>query len=123
MGVRPPVRAPGVFTAPSGQLIGNKFHATYHVDISASDDHRGRVPEAFDTPDLALAEVVRALRGERGLTQEGLAHEAGTTVRTVSRTENGGGDPSWVTIRRFAKALGVTTLEFVERVEQERAAR
>jgi transcriptional regulator with XRE-family HTH domain len=75
------------------------------------------------SPDPVLAETLRSLRIERGLTQEAFAHEAGVTVGTVSRVEVGSGNPSWTTLQQFAQGLGMTTLELVERVEQKRADR
>lgn len=48
-----------------------------------------------------------ALRDSRGLTQDELAHEAGVSVKTVSRFENGRHDGRRTTVRQIAKALGV----------------
>jgi transcriptional regulator with XRE-family HTH domain len=49
-------------------------------------------PRSFkpDASLLALGEVVKALRREKGLTQERLANQAGITVTYVSRIENAG---------------------------------
>ena len=56
---------------------------------------------------LALGEAIRALRNKRGDNQEKLAHAAGITPNMLSLIERGEGNPSWVTVRGIAAALGV----------------
>jgi transcriptional regulator with XRE-family HTH domain len=51
------------------------------------------------------------------MTQEGLAHQAGTTAATVSAIERGLSNPSWGTIEAIAEALGVTIVEVATRAE------
>lgn len=58
-----------------------------------------------------LGKAIRQLREKRGLTQEGLAHEAESTAATVSAIERGLSNPSWGTVEAFAGALGVSMVE------------
>lgn len=57
---------------------------------------------------MHIGQLIRALRVERGLTQEALALEAGMATSNVSRIENGQRQPSLRLLRRLAKALGTT---------------
>jgi DNA-binding XRE family transcriptional regulator len=61
--------------------------------------------------DPKLAVAIRAMREERGLTQEDAAHAAGLTVGSYARIERGQADPSWTTVLRIAAALGTTAAE------------
>jgi DNA-binding XRE family transcriptional regulator len=49
------------------------------------------------------------------MTQEGLAHEAGTTAATISAIERGLSNPSWGIVEAIADALGVTMAEVAQR--------
>jgi transcriptional regulator with XRE-family HTH domain len=71
--------------------------------------------------DHALASTLSRLRKERGLTQEGLAHEADITVAALARIERGQANPTWSTVRKIASAVGVGMEELgaaVERVQR-----
>jgi transcriptional regulator with XRE-family HTH domain len=68
-------------------------------------------------PDLALSFAVRALRQERGLTREAMAHEAGLTCGTLARIELGQSSPSWGSVRRIAAALGLPLTGLASEVE------
>jgi transcriptional regulator with XRE-family HTH domain len=58
-------------------------------------------------------EILRKLRKERGLTQRELADKAGITQYTVSEIELGHRiDPHPTTLRKLAKALGISVGEF-----------
>lgn len=48
--------------------------------------------------------VVLALRQEKGLTQEELAHRAGTSQPAIARLEAGAASPSLATLERLAQA-------------------
>lgn len=63
-----------------------------------------------------LGRAIRQLRTDRDLTQEGLAHQAGTTAATISAIERGLSNPSWGTVEAIADALGVTMVEVARRV-------
>lgn len=62
-----------------------------------------------------LGKAIRQLRTERDMTQEGLAHEAGTTAATISAIERGLSNPSWGIVEAIADALGVTMAEVAQR--------
>jgi transcriptional regulator with XRE-family HTH domain len=51
--------------------------------------------------------AIRTLRNKRGDSQEKLAQAAGITPNMLSLIERGEGNPSWVTVRGIAAALGV----------------
>lgn len=63
------------------------------------------------SPDPALGRAIRALREERGLTQEGLASASGLTFATVSALERGRTAPMFATVRAIARALDVSMAE------------
>lgn len=67
-----------------------------------------------DQPQPALGEAVRQLREKRGITQEGLAQDAGITTGTVSLIERGRSNPAWGTVRAIAQALGVSAAELAK---------
>jgi transcriptional regulator with XRE-family HTH domain len=56
-------------------------------------------------------EAIRHLREQHEMTQEGLAHAAGSTAATISSIERGISNPSWGTVEAIAEALGVTMVE------------
>lgn len=69
---------------------------------------------------LALGEAIRTLRSKRSHSQERLAQAAGITPNMLSLIERGEGNPSWVTVRGIAAALGVpvsTLAKAAERLE------
>jgi transcriptional regulator with XRE-family HTH domain len=68
--------------------------------------------------DRALAEAIRRIREERGLTQEDAAHAAGLTVGSFARIERGRSTPAWTTVKRVAAALGLTAAELAREAER-----
>jgi transcriptional regulator with XRE-family HTH domain len=68
-------------------------------------------------PDQALACAVRRLRKDSGATQEHLAYRAGLTIASLARIERGQTNPTWLTVRRIARALDVSLAELVVAVE------
>jgi transcriptional regulator with XRE-family HTH domain len=62
----------------------------------------------------AFNERLRQFREAAELTQEGLARRADLSLSFITKLERGGMDPSWSTVQRLAKALGVSTDAFVE---------
>jgi transcriptional regulator with XRE-family HTH domain len=68
---------------------------------------------------VVFGRVLRALRTERGMSQEGLALEAGIQRNYVSLMERGINQPTIGTIFKLAVALGVRPSVLVERVEIE----
>ena len=67
---------------------------------------------------LALGKAIRALRDKLGASQESLAREAGITPNMLSLIERGEGNPSWVTMRGIAAALGVPVSELARLAEK-----
>lgn len=63
---------------------------------------------------MSFSGRLRALREAAGLTQQGLATKAGMSVSAVSKLEHAGIDPSWSTVVRLGKALGVSVSAFEE---------
>jgi transcriptional regulator with XRE-family HTH domain len=65
-------------------------------------------------PDIkkAFGKRLRELREARGLTQEGLAHEAGLDRTYISSVERGERNISLENIERLASALGVKINNF-----------
>jgi transcriptional regulator with XRE-family HTH domain len=61
----------------------------------------------FDQTRASLAQRVRALRAERGLSQEALAHEAGIDRTYQSQIERGVGNPSLKVLCAIAEVLEI----------------
>ena len=59
-------------------------------------------------------ELLRDLRSKAGLTQEQLADKAGIPLPSLRGHEQGQRVPSWASVVRLAKALGVSTDVFSE---------
>jgi transcriptional regulator with XRE-family HTH domain len=70
-------------------------------------------------PGEAFGRVLRSLRKERGLSQEGLALEADLQRNYVSLIERGINQPTVTTIFKLATALRVRPSEIVAMVETE----
>ena len=66
---------------------------------------------------VAFGEAVRAERERRGLSQEGLGFEAELDRTYVSGIERGVRNPTVVTIRRIAAALGVAPSRLLRAAE------
>ena len=60
-----------------------------------------------------LGQNVRRLRGEKELSQEAFAHEAGIHRTYVSDIERGSRNPTITVIERLAKALGVSASDLL----------
>lgn len=56
---------------------------------------------------LKVGEFFRKRRGALGLRQEDLAQMSGINMRTIQHLEAGKGNPSFVTLERLARILGV----------------
>lgn len=56
-------------------------------------------------PQPALGAAIRALRSNKGMTQEALAQGAGVTVAHLSAIERGHANPTWGTVSNIADAL------------------
>lgn len=60
-------------------------------------------------------EVLKALRKERGLTQDQLAEVSGVSQGTISALERSTSDPAVSTLVALAGALGLSVHEVLER--------
>jgi transcriptional regulator with XRE-family HTH domain len=62
-----------------------------------------------------LASVIKKLREQRNMTQEGLAKKAGVTQGYIAQLESGlRKNPSLPALRKLARALGVPVTELLE---------
>ena len=68
-------------------------------------------------PGEAFGKVLRALRTERGLSQEALALEAGVQRNYVSLIERGVNQPTITIIFKLAGALAMKPSQVIEHVE------
>ncbi|MEJ7784756.1 MAG: helix-turn-helix transcriptional regulator [Solirubrobacteraceae bacterium] len=69
-------------------------------------------------PQEGLGAALKALRLERGLSQEELAHRASLHPTWISHLESGRENPAWGTVRRLAAALEVPLSTLAERAER-----
>lgn len=70
------------------------------------------------TLSTAFGEVLRELRGERGMSQEELSFACGRHRTYVSLLERGRNSPSLNTLWMLAEALEVPPTELVRRIER-----
>jgi len=68
-------------------------------------------------PQPALGATVRAMRAERGATQQDIAQAASITVAHLSKIERGRTNPTWGTVVSIAEALETTVAELAARSE------
>ncbi|HVD40224.1 MAG TPA: helix-turn-helix transcriptional regulator [Solirubrobacterales bacterium] len=73
-------------------------------------------------PNPALGQVIRRLREAQGLQQEMLARHADLSVTTVSYIERRMVNPSWSTVEKIVRALGVSLVEIARQIEEQEAA-
>ncbi len=69
-------------------------------------------------PDLKiLGEVLRSFREETGLSQEAVAERAGLHRTYVGGVERGERNPTFLSLTRMLRALGVSWTEFARKLE------
>lgn len=73
-------------------------------------------------PARAFGEAVRALRTERGVAQETLAHLASIERSHLGKVERGEHMPTLALILKIAKALGCSSAELMTETESRLAA-
>jgi transcriptional regulator with XRE-family HTH domain len=66
---------------------------------------------------LSIGYVIRELRTERGLSQEGLAHEAGVDRSYMGGIERGEHNMTIMSLHRIGHCLGVSIGELLERAD------
>ena len=74
--------------------------------------------EVDPAPLRRLGDVVVRRRTVPGGTQEQLAHAAGISVYFLRRIERGVGNPSYMTLRRLAAALGTDVATLIAEAEK-----
>jgi DNA-binding XRE family transcriptional regulator len=52
------------------------------------------------------------------MTQEGLAHDAGSTASTIGAIERGLSNPSWGSVEAIAAVLGVSVIDVAKLAER-----
>lgn len=77
-------------------------------------------PRSFkvDSSLVSLGAVVKGMRAEAGLTQEGLAARADITTSYISHIERGDRNPTWAWLGRLSQGLGVPRWVLVKRVDE-----
>jgi transcriptional regulator with XRE-family HTH domain len=72
-------------------------------------------------PDIAvkLGRVIRRLRTERGISQEGLAAISGVDRTFMGEIERGEANPSFEVLQRIASGLTVQLSELIRQYESE----
>ena len=65
---------------------------------------------------VVVGRNVRALREQRGLAQDALAHDAGIHVTYLSGVENGRRNITLSVVERLAAALGVAEARLLDRL-------
>lgn len=68
-------------------------------------------------PQVALGEVIKQLREDRGLSQEAVALKADVHQTWLSRLECGTLNPAWGMVGRVAGALGVEVSDVAKAAE------
>lgn len=63
---------------------------------------------------MRFNDVLRDLRDKAGLTQQQLANKAGVPLASLRSHEQGQRIPSWASVVRLARALGVSTDAFAD---------
>lgn len=70
------------------------------------------------TPQSGLGKAIRSLREESKKTQATLAQESDISASWLSRIEHGEVDPTWATVERLSKGLGVSMESLAEMSER-----
>lgn len=65
----------------------------------------------------ALGRAISELRREKELTQEELSERVGLHESYISVIESGRRNPTWGTVLRISRGLGVPMIELVQRAE------
>ncbi len=70
------------------------------------------------TPEKAFGAALRALRKEKGMSQEALSFESGFDRGYIGMLERGESSPTIRTLYKLAGALGCSVIEFLDRMER-----
>ncbi|HSS41387.1 MAG TPA: helix-turn-helix transcriptional regulator [Solirubrobacterales bacterium] len=82
-------------------------------------DGRGRKERHAELQALrhAVGSAIRALRSEAKLSQKALAERSGLSKSWISRLESGQHEPTFESIRRLARGLGISSAELAKKIE------
>jgi transcriptional regulator with XRE-family HTH domain len=69
-------------------------------------------------PQPGLGQAIKQLRKDQGLSQEELGHRAEIHPTWISHIESGRNNPAWGSVRRIARALGLTVSELAKLAEE-----
>lgn len=113
-----PTRSP-LLECHGGPTVTDRQHLVYPdvIDTGGGTRKAGPMP-ARPTFQAALGQAVRARREELGLTQEAIALKGDLHMRWVSNVENGWRNPSYLSLRRLAASLDLSTSELIAHAEQ-----
>lgn len=78
----------------------------------------GAMTRMADHELAAIAETIRALREDAGLSQAAVAARAGLTPPSIEEVESGEHEPTYGTMRRLARGLGLSLPDLVKRIEE-----
>jgi len=93
------------------------YYSTDRSTISLRMQERRRQKPESATAERAFGVILRAVRKERGLSQEALAFESGYHATYIGQMERGQKSPSLRTIMNLAGALRTPGSEMLRRVE------
>jgi transcriptional regulator with XRE-family HTH domain len=79
----------------------------------------GGMPPSTRPEDRIIGHVLRRFREQQGLSQEDAAHAAGIHRAQYGRYEAGHNAPSFLTVLRIARRLGVPAVEIAQAAEAE----
>ena len=71
-----------------------------------------------DSQLAALARAISKLREEADLSQASLAQKADLTPTSIGEVESGKHEPTYGTMRRLARGLGISLPELVKRIAE-----
>jgi transcriptional regulator with XRE-family HTH domain len=94
------------------------------VDLrAAAPQIGGGMPPPAKPEDRIVGHVLRTFREQQGLSQEEAAHAAGIHRAQYGRYEAGHNAPTFLTVLRIARRLGVPAAAMAQAVEDELDAR
>lgn len=76
------------------------------------------VAKSRRTDPTGFGVILKQLRESAGLTQSELGERCGMAYQAIARIERGENEPSWPTVLKLARALGVTPDAFVSDADE-----
>lgn len=112
----PPVVVVGGAAASAGNIQGADFSSVDAIEaVNWTQDHFGLDESSisFEVMLVELGSRIQSLRKDRGLSQQGLANEAGLDRSYVSAVEHGKQNVSFATLKGISDALGVGVADLI----------